>query len=152
MLRELKEILGTSINHMKSKYDKGHREEEFQVDDWVYLKLRPYRQHFVSQQALYKLGSRFYGPYKVLEKVGQVAYKMDLPTDAHIHPVVHVSQLKRRLGSNEATDDRLPATAADGRVIFRPAKALEYRQVKKSGHFRWEVLIEWKSLPISEAT
>lgn len=65
-------------------------------------KLRPYRQQSLSQKALYKLGSRFYGPYKILKRIGEVAYKLELPAEAQIHPVIHVSQLKRKLGNGEA--------------------------------------------------
>lgn len=36
--------------------------------------------------------------------------------------------------------------------MIRPVQAHEYRQVKRGGHFRWEVLIEWESLPIEDAT
>lgn len=114
-IRELKEILGTSISNMKRYYNHGHREEQFDVGDWVYLKLRPYRQHSISKKALYKLGGRFYGPFHILEEIGEVAYKLMLPVEAHIHPVIHVSQLKRRLGNGE-TVVCLPAVNSDGRA------------------------------------
>lgn len=151
-IREMKEILEASVNRMKEYYDRGRREEEFQVNDWVYLKLRPYRQQSVSQRALYKLGSRFYGPFRVLEKIGEVAYRLELPENAQIHPVIHVSQLKRRLGSNEVADERLPAVNKEGNLTFRPKSAREYRRIKRGGRFRWEVLIEWEELPLTDAT
>lgn len=47
MIRELKDILGVFINRMKEYHDKGSREEEFHIGDWVYLKLRPYRQQSI---------------------------------------------------------------------------------------------------------
>lgn len=94
LLRELKHTLEISINRMKEQHDKGRREEVFQARDWVYLKLQPHRQHSVSKKTLCKLGSRFYEPFQVIEKVGEVAYPLDLPQDDHIHPVIHVSQLK----------------------------------------------------------
>ncbi|CAA0810083.1 Unknown protein [Striga hermonthica] len=106
MIRELKGNLYGSINRMKEYYDRGRREERFEPGDWVYLKLRPYRQHTISQKALFRLGSRFYGPYKILERVGEVAYRLDLPAEAQIHPVVHVSQLKRSLRGNQGVQLR----------------------------------------------
>lgn len=77
---------------------------------------------------------------------------MNLPEEAQIHPIVHVSQLKRRLGTGEVAMERLPAVTEEGKIVFRPARALEYRKIKRSGRFRWEVLIEWESLATTEAT
>lgn len=47
-----------------------------------------------------------------------MAYRLKLPEDAHIHPVVHISQLKRCLGSNKVVMERLPAVADDGSPKF----------------------------------
>lgn len=145
-------MLVVSRNRMKEQHDKHHREEEFGVGDWVYLKLRPYRRNLVSQQALYKLGSRFYGPFQIERRIGAVAYRLKLPEDSQVHPVFHVSQLKRRLGKEDTVTEMQPAVNKEAQMVFRPVKAVEYRYIKKGGRFRWEVLIEWESLPESEAT
>lgn len=63
----------------------------------TYLKLRPYRHAFLAQRRKEKLASRYFGPFEVLDRVGKVAYKLKLPPHSLIHPVFHISQLKRVL-------------------------------------------------------
>ncbi|GER57098.1 polyprotein [Striga asiatica] len=117
LIRELKQNLSRSINRMKEYYDKGRREETFGSGDWVYLKLRPHRQQTISQKVLYKLGNRFYGPYQIIERIGEVAYTLELHEGSQIHPVIHVSQLKRSLGYAREAHTRLPAVNEDGQII-----------------------------------
>jgi hypothetical protein len=76
---------------MKSQADKHRVERVFQPGDWVYMKLQPYVQSSVAARSNKKLSFRFYGPYKVIQRVGEVAYKLELPEGSRIHPVLHVS-------------------------------------------------------------
>ena len=81
---------------MKFHADKHRSERSFSVGDWVYLRLQPYRS--ISHKTFNKLSPRFYGPFQVLQKIGAVTYKLDLPPGSQIHPVFHVSYLKAKLG------------------------------------------------------
>ncbi|KAA8544712.1 hypothetical protein F0562_019441 [Nyssa sinensis] len=67
LLKLLKGNLASSINRMKQMADKKRREREFQVGDWILLKLHPYRQQTVFPRAYQKLSNRYYGPYQILE-------------------------------------------------------------------------------------
>lgn len=60
-------------------------------EDMVYLKLQLYIQTSVAPRSNQKLSFKFYGPFKVLARVGNVAYHLQLLDECHIHPVVQIS-------------------------------------------------------------
>jgi hypothetical protein len=62
---------------MKHQADKGRSERSFEIGDMVYLKLQPHIQSSVAPRSNHKLSFKFFGPFKVLQKVGSVAYKLD---------------------------------------------------------------------------
>jgi len=91
MHRLIQHHLLRAQDRMKKQADKFHPKRQFAVGDFVYLKLQPYIQSSVSRRAYQNLAFKFFGPYRVLERVGKVAYRLELPTSASVHPVFHVS-------------------------------------------------------------
>ncbi|PKA57028.1 hypothetical protein AXF42_Ash002332 [Apostasia shenzhenica] len=72
-----------------------HRKVEFQVGDQVFLKVSPMRGIARFGRAS-KLNPRYVGPFKIVEKIGVVAYQLALPTQmSGIHNVFHVSLLRK---------------------------------------------------------
>ena len=135
---------------MKLYADKKRREMSYEEGEWVYLKVRPYRQKTLANRINEKLGLRFYGPYKILQKLGQAAYKLDLPKDCQIHPVFRVSQLKKAEGVGNLNNmAAAPPLTADLEILMTPADIL---QVRQQGSKPREVLVLWKGIDESEAT
>lgn len=128
---------------MKHFADKRRTERSFEVGDWVYLRLQPYRQKSVAMRHNMKLAPRFYGPFCILQKIGTVAYKLQLPPTSSIHPVFHVSSLKKKLGQSINPLPTLPLTNSSGHLQPEPQEIL-YRRLRQQGNRAvTEVLVRW---------
>lgn len=112
---------------MKWFADKKRVDKSFVVVDWVYLRLQPYRQSSVQSKKLGKLAPHFFGPFQVLQKVGDVSYKLDLPAGSLIHPVFHVSNLKAKLGTHVVPRPTLPAMKVNQILSPKPMAILATR-------------------------
>jgi hypothetical protein len=108
ILCELRRNLLLAQNRMKCQADQHRRDVSFDIGDYVYLKLQPYRQTSVAFRSSMKLAPRFFGPYQVIAKVGSVSYRLALPSDSQIHNVFHVSLLCKYFGSIPPTIAQLP--------------------------------------------
>ncbi|GJW07538.1 reverse transcriptase [Tanacetum coccineum] len=126
----LKFNLAKAQNIIKVQADKHRTEREFLVGDWVYLKLQPYRQLTVKKGKEHKLSVKFYGSFLVLAKIGQVAYKLQLPPNAKVHPVFHVYQLKK-CPTLDVSMGVFPECDAQGLLAAEPFKLLERKIVKQ---------------------
>lgn len=107
VLHDLRDQLQQAQAHIKSVYDASHHDVQFNVGHLVLLKLQPYRQILLQLRCNRKLSPMFYDPYRIVARIGQVAYKLDLPADSKIHYFFHVSHLKKYHGSN--TDEVSPS-------------------------------------------
>ena len=137
----LKFHLQRAQHRMKMQADKGRSDRHMAVGDWAYLKLQPYRQKTVVNMLCVKLAAKYFGPYKILAKVGAVAYKLELPSNSKVHPVFHISQLKRHMGTHTVQFE-LPLLDADGVLSKEPIAILDRRLNKRRGKAITEVLVQ----------
>ncbi|KAA0063300.1 Ty3/gypsy retrotransposon protein [Cucumis melo var. makuwa] len=150
ILGALKEHLRVAQERMKKFADLKRRDVEFQTGDFVFLKLRPYRQTSLRKKRNEKLSPKYFGPYRILERIGTVAYKLELPSNAAIHPVFHVSQLKKAIGNIKEVQPLDPYVNECHEWITQPEEIYAYR--KNQATKEWEALVHWKGLPPHEAT
>ncbi|XP_070005652.1 uncharacterized protein [Nicotiana sylvestris] len=97
-VKKIKERLKTAQSHQKSYSDIRRSDLEFKEDDWVFLKVSPMKgiMRFGKKG---KLSPRYVGPYKIIQRISQVAYKLELPPEMSlVHSVFHVSMLKKVVG------------------------------------------------------
>nr|GEX96232.1 hypothetical protein [Tanacetum cinerariifolium] len=104
------------------------------------------QQGTVAKRVNQKLAPRFYGPFEVIERIGQVVYRLKLPAASAIHPVFHVSQLKRVIGTQHVVND-LPDVVESGAMLIPDTVC-----GSRVNGGRREVLIAWKGMPVTEAT
>jgi len=137
---------------MKIFADRNKTDQQFSVGDSVLLRLQPYTQSSVTNRPFPKLSYKFFGPYTVLEKIGAVAYRLQLPDDSSIHPVFHISQLKAFHPDYTPVYTTLPTLTDLEATEALPEKILERRLVKKGNNAVPQVLITWTGLPKEPAT
>jgi hypothetical protein len=146
MLPVIRQHLARAQHRMKVQADKHRSEREFAVGDSVYLKLQPYVQTSVATRSSQKLSFKYFGPYLVLQRVGKVAYKLQLPPSSRVHPVVHVSQLKKAVPNKAKVCTGLPSYSLCNLTIF-PAAICDDRLVKRGSKLVPQVRVRWAGLP-----
>jgi hypothetical protein len=118
-------------NRMKQQAYKHHIEREFEVGGWVFLRLQPCKQMSLKQQNKdNKLTPKYYGPYKILQRIGSMAYKLELPPSSCVHPIFYASCLKKVINNKIPVQTILPEINEEGKIIVYPETILETR-IKK---------------------
>jgi hypothetical protein len=120
------ESLKVAQSQQKSYADKRRRDLSFEIGDFIYLKVSPMRgTHRFKVKG--KLATRYVGPFKIIDRKGEVAYQIKLPPQlSEVHDVFHVSQLKKCL---RVPEEQLPIEYLDlgGDLTYneRPIKILD---------------------------
>ncbi|GJR21215.1 putative reverse transcriptase domain-containing protein [Tanacetum coccineum] len=143
---QMKQRMQVARDRQKSYADLKRKPMEFQVGDKVMLKVSPWKVviRFGKQG---KLNPRYVGPFKVLEKVGFVAYKLELPEElSKVHNTFHVSNLKKCY-ADEPLVVLLDGLHLDDKLQFveEPVEIMD-REVKRLKRSRISIIkVQWNS-------
>ncbi|GKB36486.1 putative reverse transcriptase domain-containing protein [Tanacetum coccineum] len=145
--------LKAARDRQKSYADKRRKPLEFSVGDYVLLKVSPWK-CVVRFRKKGKLAPRFVGPFEIIEKVGLVAYQLDLFEElSGVHDMFHVSNLKKFL-ADPTLEVPLDEIQVDDKLNFveDPVKILE-RDFKKLKRSRIDTFkVRWNSTSGPEFT
>ena len=96
--------------------DRKRKERSFEVGEWVYLRLYPYRHSSMALRQNLNLSPQFFGPFQIIQRVGEVAYKLKLPKTSKFHPVFMFPTSSRHLAV--MTNRVLPCQKLMGAVVL----------------------------------
>ncbi|GJT48640.1 putative reverse transcriptase domain-containing protein [Tanacetum coccineum] len=152
---QIKQRMQAARDRQKSYADLKRKPMEFQVGDKVMLKVSPWK-GVVRFGKRGKLNPRYVGPFKVIERVGEVAYKLELPEElSRVHNTFHVSNLKKCHADEPLAvpldglnlDDKLHFVEEPVEIVDREVKRLKRSRIplvkvrwnsKRGPEFTWE--------------
>jgi len=142
--KSLKENLEQAIIKQKEFANK-HRIEppNFKPGDKVWI-----NSSLIIHKGNKKFKPRKLGPYRILEKVSAVSYKLKLPRKLRIHPVIHVSELEPYYEDHFGRNQKPPPIIIENEEEYEVEKILD----KRKHYGKIQYLIKWKGYPLSEAS
>ena len=153
LIQQVRSRLQTAQSRQKSYADRRRSDLEFQVGDMVLLKVSPWK-GVIRFRKRGKLGPRFIGPFRVLARVGRVAYRLDLPEELSlIHNTFHVSQLRKCLVDETAVVPLEDIQVDSGlNYIEKPIAILERKTKTLRNKVIQLVKVQWQHRKGSEWT
>ena len=145
--------LETARSRQKNYADPRRRDVEFKIGDQVFLKVSP-KKGVLRFGKKGKLAPRYIGPFPIIDWVGEVAYKLDLPQQlAGIHPVFHISMLRKYISDPlHVIEHKDLSVEEDTTYVVRPVKILAQRDQVLRNRAIPLVKVLWSQHGTEEAT
>ncbi|XP_071727293.1 uncharacterized protein [Rutidosis leptorrhynchoides] len=138
-LRTLRNALSQANIKMNLIADKHITDLEFQT---LWVRLHRYKQLLVGKRINQKLSKRYFDPYAIEKNISVVAYKLKLPECSKIHPVFHISLMKKFKGDGAFLYQPLSELDNGSGPILVPQHVLDNRQIVRDGNVVNQVLIK----------
>ena len=145
-LAELRSTLEISQQNYTTYANQHRQPHNFKVGDLVFLN----RKNIKTTRPSVKLDDKFFGPFKIIQQINDVAFKLNLPKTLKIHPVFHVSLLKPKDPNNISipTPPAPDPITVDGNLEYEVEAILDSKSHRNSVRY----LVHWKGYDKSERT
>jgi hypothetical protein len=148
-----KDALVLAKANQERNANKARRDVQYEVGEQVLLSANHINLASQAKRPTKKLQHRFIGPYRIIQKVSAVAYKLELPNSLKIHPVFHVSLL-RPYQDPLTVNNRTPPTPPPPPITINENDEYEVEKIldHRSKHHRTEYLVKWVGYPEHDAS
>ena len=152
-IKVMRDRLKIAQNRQKSYANNCRRDLKFEVGDMVFLRISPWR-GVLRFGKRGKLSPRYIGPYKIVERIGGVAYRLKFPSDLdHIHDVLHVSMLRKYIPDPSHALTEQPVEIQENLMYEEePVQILDRREQVLRNKTIPLVKVLWRSHTIEEVT
>ena len=149
----IQERMRTAFSQQKSYADPRRRDVQFGVGDHVFLKISPMKgvMRFGKKG---KLTPRYIGPFEILDRVGNVSYRLTLPPNfGHVHPVFHISMLRKYV-PHPSHILQTQEIEVDKDLSYEEVPvAIVDRQIRKLGNKEIAMVkVQWRNHEVEECT
>jgi hypothetical protein len=141
-VKRAKQLMLAAQQRQKAYFDRKRRDVVFEPGQQVFLSTQHIRLKSIGTQ---KLLPRFIGPFAVVQRIGENAYKLQLPANLKMHPVFHVSLLKPYRSDGRYQPPPPPIHVDDdGELWYEVEAVLQHRELKRGKRTMTQYLIKWK--------
>ncbi|KAJ4706775.1 Retrotransposon protein, putative, Ty3-gypsy subclass [Melia azedarach] len=149
----IRDRLKMAQDRQKSYADKRRRNLEFAVGDYVFLRVSPWK-GILRFGKRGKLSLRYMGPYEIIERIGEVAYRLALPPElSRIHDIFHVSMLRKYIPDPSYILDSQPAQLEENLTYEKEfVRILDSREQQLRNKTIPLVKVLWRNHNVEEAT
>ena len=152
---EITDHLAEAQIRQATNADESRQQETFNVGDYVLVNSDHIHADWERQRPTRKLGPKKLGPYRIIHKISDVAFKLELPPSIKVHPVFHASILEKYKPNppefRHRTPPRPPPVVIDDDPLaneYEVERILDDKMIRRKRHF----LVKWKGYPIHEST
>ena len=150
-MSKIKKHVKQAQNRQKHYYDKTKRHIQFEEGDLVFLQVKLTHFKLILGKDR-RLTPHFLGPFKIIKRVGKLAYHLEFPSNVKAHPIFHVSLLKKYVANpNHVLQDK-SKLKDDATLDVKRELILDRRVWHLRNTHIVEILMKWDLYPIKDAT